>query len=181
MTQCEQNPNEDRLRAFMTMYEQYDGFIQSVIRFSAKNEADQEDIYQEVYIALYAKTDWEQVKDVKSYLYRLIINKSNEFLRSKITRQLRHKEYLESASDDILQDSEQVQDLLMEQMDDMIELIRSCLSEKESQAVLLRFKDHCSIDEAAEEMNVQRRTLIRYVSVGLRKLREIIKSKRRAE
>jgi len=182
MTQCEQNPNEDRLQAFMKMYEQYDGFIQSVIRFSAKNRTDQEDIYQEVYIALYAKKDWEGVQDLKSYLYRLIVNKANEFLRSKITRQIRHKEYLESALDDMIQDRVQGQNLLVfEQMDDMIDLIRSCLSEKESEAILLRFKDHYGIDEAAEKMKVQKKTLIRYVSVGLKKLREIIKSMRRAE
>ncbi len=166
----------------MKIYEQYDGFIQSVIRFSAKNPADRDDIYQEVYVALYAKTDWGEIQDFKSYLYRLVVNKSREFLRSKITRETRHKQYLQSVNDDMIQDTDaSAEELVLEQVEDMVDLIRSCLSEKESQAILLRFRDHCGIEEAARQMNVQKTTLIRYVSVGLKKLREIIKSTRRAE
>ena len=66
-------------------------------------------------------------------------------------------------------------------MNNLIDLIRRCLSAKESQAILLRYKDQYDIDEAAAKMNVERRTLIHYVSVGLKKLRAVLKSMERAE
>lgn len=182
MTQCEQNHNQDHLWALERLYREYDGFIQSVIRFSAKNQADREDIYQEVFLTLMG-TDLEEIQDFKSYLYRLIINKSNEFLRNKISRELKQKHYLElyPAAAAVVRDGDMEDLIVLDEVDGMVDLIREYLSEKESEAILLRFKDHCDIDEAAEKMNVQRKTLIHYISVGLKKLRLILKSTGRAE
>ena len=182
MNQCEQNYNEDRSRALVKIYEEYDGFIQSVIRFSAKNQADREDIYQEVFIVLFRKANLEQIQDFKSYLYRLVINKSNEFLRRKISREIRLKEYMELQSQEAAQEGEELQGMLvLDEVDGMVDLIQEHLSRREAEAVLLRFKYHCDNEEAARKMNVRKETLIRYVSVGLKKLRDIVKSTRRAE
>jgi RNA polymerase sigma factor (sigma-70 family) len=181
MTQCEQNHNQDHLWALERLYREHDRFIQSVIRFYAKNQADREDIYQEVFLTLMG-TDLEEIQDLKSYLYRLIINKSKEFLRNKISRELKQKKYLElypSAAIEIDGDMEDL--IVLDEVDGMIDLIHEYLSEKESEAILLRFKYHYEIDEAAEKMDVQRKTLIHYVSVGLKKLRLILKSIGRAD
>ena len=62
MTQCEQNHSQDHLLALERIYKEHDGFIRSVIRFSAKNQADREDIYQEVFLALYVKTDLDKFR-----------------------------------------------------------------------------------------------------------------------
>ncbi|MBL7214917.1 MAG: sigma-70 family RNA polymerase sigma factor [Phycisphaerae bacterium] len=182
MSQCEQNHDEDRSRALAKIYREYDRFIQSVIQFSAKNQADREDIYQEVFIVLFQKADLDQIQDFKSYLYRLVINKSNEFLRKKISREIQLKEYIGLQSPEAVQEGGDMQDMLiLEEVDSMVDLIKECLSQRESEAILLRFKSHYDNEEAARKMGVQKETLIRYVSVGLKKLRDIIKSIRRAE
>lgn len=177
MSQCEQQSNEDRSRALAAIYEEYDGFIQSIIRYCAKNKADQEDIYQEVFIVLHQKADSAQIQDFKSYLYRLVVNKSNEFLRRKISQELRLKKYMELQSQEAVEEGQDTQDLLiLDEVDGMIDLIQEHLSQRESEAILLRFKYHYDNEEAAQKMNVQKETLVRYVSVGLKKLREILKS-----
>lgn len=182
MSQCEQHRNENRSEALVKIYEEYDGFIQSIIRFSAKNETDREDIYQEVFLILSRKTDWDDIQDFKSYLYRLVVNKSNEYLRSKITRQLRLKAYMELQPREAIQEGGDIQDLLvLDQVDGIMDLIQERLSRRESEAILLRFKYHCDNEEAAQKMNVQKETLIHYVCVGLSKLRGIIKSLKGAE
>ncbi len=182
MTQCEQQKDPSHLLVLQRIYRDHDGFIQSVIRFCAKNQADREDIYQEVYLALYAKVDLEKIHDVKSYLYRLVTNKSNEFLRNKIGRELKHKQYIERVTKNTVEDEGFPPEAeLRDEVENLVDLIRNCLSAKESQAILLRYKDQYDIDEAAAKMNVERRTLIHYVSVGLKKLRAVLKSMGRAE
>lgn len=182
MTQCEQHKDPSHLLVLQRIYRDHDGFIESVIRFCAKSQTDREDIYQEVYLVLYGKKDLERIQDVKSYLYRLVVNKSNEFLRSKITREQKRKQYIERFSMRVNETDESLSDVeLRDEVEDLIDLIKQCLSARESQAILLRYKDYYDIDEAAEKMNVDRRTLIHYVSVGFKKLRVILKSMGRSE
>jgi RNA polymerase sigma-70 factor (ECF subfamily) len=176
MSQCEQQYNEDRSRALAAIYQEYDGFIQSIIRYSAKNKADQEDIYQEVFLVLFQKADFSEIQDFKSYLYRLVVNKSNEFLRRKITQELRLKTYMELQSQDAVEEGQDEELLVLDEVDGMLELMQDRLSQRESEAIRLRFKYHYSNEDAAQKMNVQKETLIRYVSVGLKKIREILKS-----
>lgn len=66
--------------------------------------------------------------------------------------------------------------LLGDEVAKTIELVKTYLSEKESEAILLRFRDHYDNEQAAQKMDVQKETLIRYISVGLKKIREIVKS-----
>ena len=180
MDQCKQDHVADDSDILMKIYQQYDEFIQSVIRFSARNAEDREDIYQEVFIALSVKSDLDGIRDVKGYLFRLVVNKANEFLRRKISRELRFKEYVQKQIDKTENQSEQ-ELFSVEQMDKAVEMIREYLSEKESEAVLLRFKYHYGNEQAAQKMNVKKETLIRYVSVGLKKLRHIVKGSANAD
>lgn len=181
MSQCEQNHDEAHFWTLAEIYEEYDGFIQSVIRFAAKNRADQEDVYQEVFVVLSQMGNFDKIRDIKSYLYRLIVNKANEFLRKKISGELKLKKYMQLHGHQT-EEGEQKQDLLIQdEVDKAIGLIREYLSDKESEAVLLRYKYHYSDEEAAHKMNVRKKTLIRYVSIGLKKIREIVKGKERAD
>jgi DNA-directed RNA polymerase specialized sigma24 family protein len=118
---------------------------------------------------------------MKSYLYRLVINKTNEFLRKKISGEVRLKEYMQLRAEQV-QTDEQTQDLLIrDEMDKVVGLVQEYLSRKESEAILLRYKYHYDNEEAARQMNVQKETLIRYVSIGLRKMRDIMKGRERAD
>ncbi len=180
MDQCEQNHVTDDSDILMKIYQEFDEFIQSVIRFSARNSEDREDIYQEVFIALSAKSDLDGIQNIKSYLFRLVVNKANEFLRRKISQELKFKEYLEKQIDKAENQPEQ-ELFSAEQMDKAVEMIREYLSEKEAEAVLLRFKYHYDNEQAAQRMNVKKETLIRYVSVGLKKLRQIVKGSASAD
>lgn len=181
MSQYKQHSGEDRSRALAEIYEKYDDFIESAIRFVARNHADREDIYQEVFIVLSQKENFDEIRNIKSYLYRLVVNKANEFLRRKITGELKLKEYLELQSRQIEEGDLMHNILVQDEMDKVVGLIEEFLSKKESEAVLLRFKYHYDDEKAARKMNVKKETLIRYVSTGLKKIRDIIKGKERPE
>ena len=59
----------------------------------------------------------------------------------------------------------------------MFKAIERFLSHSESQAVTLRFKKDSSIEEVAKQMAVNKRSVSRYISVGLKKLRQFILEK----
>ena len=152
MSQCEQNHDQNNSWNLAEIYEKYDGFIQSVIQFSAKNKADREDVYQEVFVVLSQMGNFDGIRDIKSYLYRLVVNKTNEFLRKKISGELKLKKYLQLHAHQT-EENEQKQDLLIQdEMDKVVDLIQEYLSEKESEAVLLRFKYHYGNEEAAHKI-----------------------------
>ena len=175
MSQCEQN-SDDRDLSIDTIYAEHDGFIRSVIQYAAKHHDDKDDIYQEVFVALSQKDDFAGIGNIKGYLYRLIVNKVNELIRKKISADLRLKKYVQWKA--AAEEQAEMEPSLMigDEVAKTIESIKSYLSEKESQAILLRFRDECDNEEAAQKMNVQKETFIRYISVGLKKIRDIMKS-----
>lgn len=174
MSQCEQK-NDGHGLNIETIYAEHDGFIRSVIQFAAKNEVDREDIYQEVFVALSHKGDFSDIRNVKGYLYRLILNKVNEFLRKRAFADIRLKSYGQRKASK--EETSVDQNLLVsDEAEKTIELIKAYLSGKESEAVLLRFRDDCDNEQAAQKMNVRKETLVRYISVGLKKIREIVRS-----
>ncbi len=174
MSQCEQN-SDNRDLSIDTLYAEHDGFIRSVIQYAAKHHDDQDDIYQEVFVALSQKENFSGINNIKGYLYRLIVNKVNELVRKKMSADLRLKKYVQWKASE--EQTEMDPSLMIgDEVAKTIESIKSYLSEKESQAILLRFRDQCDNEEAAQKMNVQKETFIRYISVGLKKIRDIMKS-----
>ena len=174
MNQCEQH-NDGRGLDIDKIYAEHDGFIRSVIRYAAKQRDDQDDIYQEIFLSLSQKETFDEIENIQGYLYRLIVNKVNELARKRIASDLRLKKYVQwRVDEDAYTDEPPL--VIEDEAAKTIESIKNFLSEKESQAILLRFRDQYDNEAAAEKMNVQKETFIRYISVGLKKIRDIMKS-----
>ena len=56
----------------------------------------------------------------------------------------------------------------------MFRIIRNSLSPREALAVTLRYKDNCDIKKIAEKMDVGPRNVSRYISIGRRKIRQLL-------
>lgn len=179
MSQCEQNSGDCEL-SVEGIYAQHDDFIRSVIQYAAKGHDEQDDIYQEVFVTLSQKEDFDGINNIKGYLYRLIVNKVNELARKNVTANLRLKKYVQwkTSKDDMFVQPEVIVD---DEVAKTVELLKDYLSEKESQAILIRFQHECDNEQGAQKMNVQKETFIRYISVGLKKIRDIMKSQKGPE
>lgn len=57
----------------------------------------------------------------------------------------------------------------------MFRQVRGCLAPNEMKALILRYQNGLSLDEIAEEMNLKKETIGRYISVGLKKIRQFLK------
>jgi DNA-directed RNA polymerase specialized sigma24 family protein len=56
----------------------------------------------------------------------------------------------------------------------MFELIRRHLPKNEATAMALRYKDNYNIHETAKKMDVKPKSVSRYLSVGTKKLRQVL-------
>ena len=181
MSQCEQQ-NEKGPPDIQWIYARYDGFIRRVIHTAVRQSDDREDIYQEVFVALSQKGDFDGIDNMEGYLYRVVINKANGWTRKNIAAETGFDKYCKRQGPVL--EHESVCDrpaTLQDDYQEMLGLIQRYLSKKESQALLLRFRDHYTDEQAARKMNVQKETLIHYVSVGLKKIRDIAKSRQGPE
>jgi RNA polymerase sigma factor (sigma-70 family) len=67
--------------------------------------------------------------------------------------------------------------IIREEIEKMFRLIEEHLPSSESQAINMKYKDELSVTEAAKEMTVNKRSISKYISVGLKKLRQFVAEK----
>lgn len=158
------------------VFDKYGDFIRSVIRFHVKNEVEAEDLFQDLFLLLVAKPIPPEVQNVKSFLYKVIYDTIKDAFRRIDRYQVRIRRYAERNVRTIENRPENVL-MEVEETKKMFELMERRLPSYEALAVTLRYRDNCDIEEAAEQMRVKPRTVSRYVSVGLEKIRSFFGEK----
>jgi len=64
-----------------------------------------------------------------------------------------------------------------EEMNKMFKLIEGCLPRSGAQAITLRYRNNYNTKEIARKMRVNKRTVHRYISIGLNKARQLLRAK----
>ncbi len=162
------------VEAAAKIFLQHGEYIRMVIRQKVRNKTEVEDLFQDFFLSLVSRPLPLDVRNIRSYLYRAIMNDivdSRRRLRLYHAAIREHHAYLVStnAQEDpgsILAD--------IEETVKFFESIEGRLNSSEAQAVILRYRDNCSKKEAARKMKVKPQTVSRYLSVGLNKLREFL-------
>jgi DNA-directed RNA polymerase specialized sigma subunit len=63
-----------------------------------------------------------------------------------------------------------------EETEKMLNLMQKNLSAKEAEAITLRYFNEDKISHVAQKMGIQKRSVSRYISVGLKKVRAVMKT-----
>ncbi len=163
------------------LFREHEVFIRSVIRFALRNPSEADDFFQELFLSLALNPPSEEIKSPRGYLYRLIMERSIDWSRTHLRRSKRLRQMSQeidpqaghSAADTIVSQNEQVR-LLFDR-------IEQHLKHNQARAILYRYKYNYTLEETAEKMGLKPKTVIRYVSIGLKKLRELIKQKESEE
>lgn len=148
-------------------------FIYAIICRKVRDEAQADDLYQDFFLSLVSKPVPPGVKDIRGYLYRAITNDiidANRRVKSYQARLRRYAEVLNYTTNNNTPENA----LIAEENDKIFKLIGRCLPSSEAQAITLRFKDNHDIEEVAVKMNVNKRSVSRYISVGLKKIRQFL-------
>jgi len=143
------------------------------LNFNVRNKALSDDLFQDLFLFFISKPIGEEVQNVKGFLYRVVSDKIKDALRRKNRYQLRINRYadyhlpnVESRPEDVLIEEEEIRK--------MFELIKKNLPSNEAFALKLRYKNNHDTKEIADKMRIKPRSVSRYISVGLKKMRQAL-------
>ena len=170
----------DVQRATVIFFE-HGGFIRAVIRQKIKNESIAEDLFHNFFLSLVSRPVPAEVRDIKGYIYTAIINDITDHIRYIGRYQAMTHKFADYSK--LTVNNRLPEDALIdkEQADLMIELIKKRVTRNEFEAIASRYSDDLSIRQAAEKMSINNRSISRYVSTGLRKVKQFLVVKREAE
>jgi RNA polymerase sigma factor (sigma-70 family) len=155
------------------IFEEHEAFIRSIIRYQVKDDNQVDDLFQDFFLSLVSKPILENVKDIKGYLYRAITNDLIDAARRTISYKAAVQRFAENLNFSVNNHSPGNALIEGEEIERMLELIEGFLPRSQAKAISLRYKNGYNTDEIAEEMNINSRSVSRYISVGLKTIRRL--------
>lgn len=163
------------------LFEEHEGFIRSVIHFAVQNPSEADDFFQELYLYFVLKPPSEEIRNPQGFLYRVILDRAKDWHRRQTRRQQKQHQLADQVRRRQTDRTAEADFFKQEEAQILFDQIEQYLQTNEAKAILYRFKYEYTLDETARKMGLQPKTISRYVSVGLKKIREILKHKERAE
>jgi RNA polymerase sigma factor (sigma-70 family) len=166
---------QNNVKTATEIFSEYRDFIHMVIYSQVKNTSHADDIFQNFFISLVSKPIPQNVKNIKSYLYRAICNDIVDTQRQVERYNAQIHKYKKRCNFSI--NNTEVENALIreEQMNKMFDLIKGRLTSSQSQAIALRYGTNSTIKEVAEKMGVKCTSVSRYICTGLRRMRQSFK------
>jgi RNA polymerase sigma factor (sigma-70 family) len=154
------------------IFEEHGDFIRSVIRFNIQNAAEAEDLFQDFFLFLISKPVPKEVQNLRGFLYKAVSDKVNDASRRINRYQAKICRYAER-SRRIIENSPEKAVIEIEETKKMFKLIQRRLPNNEARAVMLRYRNNRDIGEVAVKMGIKPRSVSRYVSAGLKRIRQV--------
>jgi RNA polymerase sigma factor (sigma-70 family) len=151
---------------------EYTDFIYMVICSQVQNKSRVDDIFQNFFISLVFKPVPENVKNIKSYLYKAICNDIVDTQRQSERYREQIKKYRENCDFSINNSQPENALIKEEQLKKMFDFIKGRLTTSQSQAIALRYGTNYTIKEVAKEMGVKSTSVSRYICTGLERIRK---------
>jgi RNA polymerase sigma factor (sigma-70 family) len=154
-------------------------YIRSVVRYAASGNEYTDDLVHELFLFFAAKPIPDDILNIRGYLYKVIFDKVRDWQRSRTRHQIRLRQYQEEKLKELTTLCREGQE--DENAQQIMGLIERHLSRAEIRAIVLRYRNQYEIEEVAMEMNIKPRSVSRYISVGLKKIRQLLNIQRGAD
>lgn len=155
------------------IFEEHAGFIRTVIGFHVKDKNLADDIFQDFFLSLNTKPMPSGVTNVKGYLYRSIANDVADAGRRVKRYQSLLQRYAQHLELKTAKNRPEIHISKTEEIEKILRTIKRHVSRSEAQAIELRHVNGYDIMETAKKMGVKKRSVSRYLSVGLNKIRRV--------
>ena len=168
----ENKRQEEAVAAAVSVFAKHGNFIRSVIRLRVHDPFRREDLYQELFLRLIVQPVPADVQNVRGYLYRAILNDVIDLARQKENDKRHLEKYLERTRISIHKSPSPT--AILEEMEEKVSIfayVTKQLRRREAQVMVLRYRDNYSIAEIAAEIGIDKRSVSRYLTSGLRELR----------
>jgi RNA polymerase sigma factor (sigma-70 family) len=153
------------------VFGKYGDEILAVIRFNVDDQSKAHDIFQDFFVSLVRKPIPSHIEDVRGYLYKAVTNDVIDVFRQTKNRQNNAQKYAYVHKHNISQDDPQDIVIHAEETERMLRLIENHLPNREATVLLRRCSDGFSTADTAEKLHLTKRTVSRYLSVAMKKIR----------
>ena len=155
------------------LFAQYGPEIRAMMEYRVRNRAEAEDVFQEFFLSLATTEVPTDIVNMKSYLSQAIWNDVASWYRQQKRYVRRVEVYAENRNNHRpLQDPSKIV-MRKDQERAFFEKITRFLSPQEAKAVTSRYRDECTVAESADQLGIEKRSVTRYVSAGLRKIKQM--------
>ena len=169
-TESNTNPVEDAGQIIV----EYEDFIRGVIRSQNATNISEDDLFQDFFLALIANPLPEDIRNMKSFLYKAIINHlATSFNRTRLYEK-KIKKYKNFSNFKVNKIDSTSALIIEEETDKIFEIIKDNIPKQKYRAITLRYIEGYSINEVADKMGIKYTSVTRYISTGLRKVRQCL-------
>ena len=164
--------DKEVVRNAAQIYKEYGEFIYAIILLKTGNVADTEDLFQEFFVSLLVNPVPAHVDNVKSYIYKALMHDIYDDIDRNKCYTVRLFKYLELHK--VHYDDPVDIAIKTEESTKLFEVINETLPRHEKYAVVQRHYYGISMQDIAEDMEINKRSLSRYICTGLKKLQLIL-------
>jgi len=171
----EESDVQDRIEKAYTIFQKYNDDIRAIIEFNLSDKSRLDDIYQNFFLSIVNKSIPSDIKNIKGYIYRAITNDIIDMARKTKSYRDRIERYSEYYKHGVIDNNDpETASIQAEERNRMVEIIEKQLSSREAEAIIKRYDNDISFDDAAREMGIKKRTFSRYLCLGLKKIKQIL-------
>ena len=174
-------PQEDEIKVCVSsnvsrarrIFEEHGHFLRIIIRLHIRDESDADDFFQELFLFLILKPLPENISSIRGLLNKIVADRVKDFYRKKGGYKRRIGKYAGIVENKYADSCPENLHIEKEEAKRMFKLIRGNLPPKEAQAVILRYKYGHDNEEISEKMGIKPRSVVRYISVGMSKIKKM--------
>ncbi|MHC4623468.1 MAG: sigma-70 family RNA polymerase sigma factor [Planctomycetota bacterium] len=160
------------VEAVAEVFSEYGNFIRTAISFHVGDKSEAEDLFQDLFLHLTSKPMPREIQNMRGFLYKMISDMIRDAFRRTDRYQARIRTYA-THNGRIVENRPERALMEVEEAKRMFDLIERRLPRNEAMALRLKYKENNGLTEIADKLGVKPRSVSRYVSIGLRKMRYV--------
>ena len=170
----ELSEQKQRVARATQIFHEYGHEIREIIRFNVRDEGLAEDLYQDLFLSLASANLPPKIQNMRRFLYRVITNDIISMARRTKRRRELMKYYAQDFRSIESEEHGPSENIIhQEQKQYVFSRLEKHLCPSEYKAVVWRFQRGGDNEQAAEELGIKKRSFIRYLSAGLKKIRNL--------
>ncbi|MFC1677674.1 RNA polymerase sigma factor [Planctomycetota bacterium] len=164
--------NNIQVQEAAKIFEQYGNQIRYIITTSTNDPNVVDDIYQDLFLSIVHRPVPPYVENIKGYIYKAVIHDIIDSARRTTAYKASLSKYNECRTYIAKQENPEKNVIEAEQAHELIRTIKKHLASHEARAIFLTFDIKDNLTENSNEFSQNKRTLSRYLCIGLKKIRE---------
>jgi len=156
------------------IFERYGAKIYNLIARQVNDYSEIDDIYQQLFLSLIQGQGLSHDHNILGYLFKATTNHVIDAARLKKKYRQQTYRYAEYQRYRTVQESPQRITIQAEERQKRIKLIEKYLPRHEAKAITDYYIHDHNFPNLAKKMNIKKRTLSRYLCIGLKKVRQLL-------